>query len=193
MFIRTESTPNPNVLKFIFNFNINDGGPMSFSSQDEANGNSFAEALFIVNGISSIYIGLDYISVGKNENIDWLTLKPSILAIMMDFFTSGAKINNISNTNESNIPDSKSIITSDDPSMQIIIDKIIEIINDKVRPAVAMDGGDIVFREFKDGIVYVSMHGACSGCPSSATTLKSGVESMLRHYVPEVNEVVSIN
>ena len=190
MFIRTAETPNPNVLRFIFGFVVNSGDTISFVNEIEAKQHPLAEGLFTIGGLVSVFIGNDFISIGKEESVDWSLIKPSIISILLDYTLSGAPIfgENTELPNDDKKYENLDIGSSDinDP----IIKQIIDIIEERVRPAVAMDGGDIIFRGFKDGIVFVSLHGACSGCPSSSVTLKDGVENMLKHYVPSVTEVM---
>ena len=190
MFIRTAETPNPNVLRFIFGFVVNSGDTISFVNEIEAKQHPLAEGLFTIGGLVSVFIGNDFISIGKEESVDWSLIKPSIISILLDYTLSGAPIfgENTELPNDDKKYENLDIGSSDinDP----VIKQIIDIIEERVRPAVAMDGGDIIFRGFKDGIVFVSLHGACSGCPSSSVTLKDGVESMLKHYVPSVTEVM---
>ncbi len=190
MFIRTAETPNPNVLRFIFGFVVNSGDTISFVNEIEAKQHPLAEGLFTIGGLVSVFIGNDFISIGKEESVDWSLIKPSIISILLDYTLSGAPIFG-ENTELPN--DDKKYENLDIGSSDInnpVIKQIIDIIEERVRPAVAMDGGDIIFRGFKDGIVFVSLHGACSGCPSSSVTLKDGVENMLKHYVPSVTEVM---
>jgi Fe-S cluster biogenesis protein NfuA len=190
MFIRTAETPNPNVLRFIFGFVVNSGDTISFVNEIEAKQHPLAEGLFTIGGLVSVFIGNDFISIGKEESVDWSLIKPSIISILLDYTLSGAPIfgENTELPNDDKKYENLDIGSSDinDP----VIKQIIDIIEERVRPAVAMDGGDIIFRGFKDGIVFVSLHGACSGCPSSSVTLKDGVENMLKHYVPSVTEVM---
>lgn len=180
MFIQTEDTPNPSTLKFIPGKTVLDSSSstVEFKTKSLTESSPLAKRLFQVEGIEGVLLGSDFISITKNEKFDWYILKPSILGIIMEHFVNGLPIYNASDKSE-----------IDDSLLDPITKQIKEIINEKVRPSVAMDGGDIKFESFKDGIVYLSMHGACSGCPSSSATLKSGIENMLRYYVPEVQEV----
>lgn len=178
MFIQTEETPNPDSIKFMPGRVIVETGTVSFSSPDEATTSQLARHLFKVDGVQGIFFGYDFITVTKTPSALWPTLKPHVLTTIMDHFVAGfpALDGNTAQVVE---------IDEADP----IIKQIRELIETRVRPAVAMDGGDILFDRFEDGIVYLQMRGACSGCPSSSATLKSGIENMLRHYVPEVLEV----
>lgn len=181
MFIQTEDTPNPNSLKFLPGHDVlGDIDPMFFQTGDQCSSSPFAKRILNITGVTAVMLGRDFITVTKKDEVEWYVLKPSILGMIMELF-----VNNLPVIIESNI----SSQTSDDDPIQL---QIKEILDTRVRPAVAQDGGDIVFDSFKDGIVYLKMHGACSGCPSSSATLKSGIENMLRYYVPEVLEVRQI-
>lgn len=182
MFIQTEETPNPQVLKFIPDGKeVLKSGSEEFKSQKQASTKSpLATQLFEIRGVSSIFLGKDFISITKNPDFEWDKLKADIQATIMDFFVSGKDVMFESKVAEAD---------SEDDEVTKQIKELIEI---KVRPAVAMDGGDIVFHEFKDGIVYLELMGACSGCPSSTITLKNGIENMLKHYVPEVEAVEQV-
>lgn len=183
MFIQTESTPNPSSLKF-----IPDGATVAgdktyeFKNETQAKGKSLlAEKLFEISGVSSIFFGSDFITVTKTQDEEWDGLKTEILTTIMDFFISKQPIvNELKEENTNNEEDSD------------IVKQIKELIDVKVRPAVAMDGGDIIYRDFQDGIVKLELKGSCSGCPSSTITLKSGIENMLKHYIPEVEAVEQI-
>jgi Fe-S cluster biogenesis protein NfuA len=185
MFIQTEDTPNPNTLKFIPGIVILPSGQTrTYSDKHGATDSKLAQKLLHLSGIDSVFFGHDFISMTKQEDLDWYVLKPSILGTMMEHFV--AQLPAI-DSEDSVSPSIHAQSQSDDP----IVQQIIEILETRVRPAVAQDGGDISFHSFEDGIVYLSMHGACSGCPSSTATLKSGIENMLKYYVPEVKEVQS--
>jgi len=184
MFIQTELTPNPNAIKFLPNIAISPNQPMHFSNKLEAEGKShLALQLFAVNNVKSVFFGSDFITITKEEESDWLILKPEILMIIMDHFTTGFSALN----NEHDLSSSSSIGATE------IEQQIIEIIETRVRPSVAMDGGDIIYRGFENGIVKLELRGSCSGCPSSAITLKNGIESMLKHFVPEVESVEAVD
>jgi Fe-S cluster biogenesis protein NfuA len=179
MFIQTETTPNPATLKFIPGRAVMAEGTAQFANGAAAEGRSpLAQRLFSVPGVTGVFLGSDFISVTKDGAPDWFQLKPQILAAIMEHYTSGQPIV---------LAQAAPIeaATADDE----VVSAIKELIETRVRPAVAQDGGDIVFEHFADGIVYLQMHGACSGCPSSTATLKAGIENMLRHYIPEVIEV----
>ncbi|WP_425360700.1 MULTISPECIES: NifU family protein [unclassified Candidatus Tisiphia] len=188
MFIQTEITPNPNAIKFFPNIPISPNQPFHFSNLDEAKGkSSLVVQLFGVNNIKSVFLGSDFITITKEEESDWLVLKPEILMIMMDHFTSGFTVFDVQN----NISIDKSSVNNLD-EMSEIEQQIIEIIETRVRPSVAMDGGDIIYRGFENGVVKLELRGACHGCPSSSITLKNGIESMLKHFIPEVASVEAV-
>jgi len=178
MFIQTEATPNPSTLKFIPEQTVMAQGTANFNDKDAAARSPLAQRLFGVDGVDSIFLGSDFITVTKQEDKDWQVLKPMILEALMNHFSSGeAIVQDGENTAEQSGDDDE------------IVTQIKELLETRVRPAVAQDGGDIIFHKFEDGIVYLTMMGACSGCPSSSATLKHGIENMLRYYVPEVLEV----
>ena len=189
MFIQTQSTPNPATLKFLPGRDVSPATPYEFISEDEAAASPLAAALFAVNGVRNVFLGSDFVSITKTDDADWAVLKPQALAAIMDHFVSGAPI----------MADAAPASAADEPDEDVvyegetaeIVAEIKELIATRVRPAVANDGGDIVFRRFdvETGVVHLSMRGACSGCPSSTATLKNGVENLLRHYVPEVTAV----
>ena len=180
MFIQTDTTPNPASLKFLPGRVVMERGTADFRSVKEANSSLLAQNLFKIEGVEGVFFGSDFISITKSENFDWQILKPSVLGAISVHYESGASIiGKIEN------PEKNSTVTKDSE----IIVQIKELLDTKVRPAVAMDGGDITFSDFKDGIVFLHMQGACSGCPSSTATLKAGIENMLKHYLPEVQGV----
>lgn len=178
MFIQTESTPNPATIKFIPGRKVYENGTIEFNNQEEAKRSPLATTLFQIGGITNVFYGNDFISITKDENADWFALKPQILEQLVYYLTSHAIIDVHANS-QSTPPVEHDAIAKE----------IQELLDTKVRPAVAMDGGDITFERFEDGVVYLKMKGACSGCPSSSITLKSGIENMLRYYIPEVTEV----
>ena len=180
MFIQTETTPNPASLKFLPGRVVMERGTADFRSVEEANSSLLAQNLFKIEGVEGVFFGSDFISITKSESFDWQILKPSVLGAISVQYESGASIiDKIENTEKN------STVTKDSE----IVVQIKELLDTKVRPAVAMDGGDITFGDFKDGIVFLRMQGACSGCPSSTATLKAGIENMLKHYLPEVQGV----
>ena len=183
MFIQTEQTPNPQTLKFLPGTVVMDEGTAFFQNIDKASNSPLAKKLFDVNGVTGVFFGSDFITITKSEELDWLVMKPVVLGAMMDHFNSddetivSTTLNIGTETLKENENDSE------------IVKQIKELLDTRVRPAVAMDGGDIIYNDFADGIVYLKMQGACSGCPSSTATLKMGIENMLKHYIPEVQEV----
>lgn len=181
MFIETEQTPNPNTLKFLPGQDVIEGAPIDISSADKAKTMSpFATRLFDIDGVEGVFLAQDYISVTKADSFEWIRMKPLILAVVMDHIGSGLPIID-ENHNATAVTNTEDL---DEISQQIV-----ELIDTRIRPAVAQDGGDIEFDRFEEGIVYVQLRGACAGCPSATLTLKSGIENMLKHYVPEVQEV----
>ena len=180
MNIQTESTPNPSSLKFLPDQVVMEKGTADFRNVEEAKSSPLALNLFKIEGVEGVFFGSDFISITKNDNHEWQMLKPSISETIIEHYKSGAAImlqGEEDKTDTSNTEDNEAVI------------KIKEIIDTKVRPAVAKDGGDIIFQSFDNGIVYLHMQGSCSGCPSSTATLKAGIENMLKHYIPEVREV----
>lgn len=179
MFIQTEQTPNPATLKFLPGRMVMESGTANFPSAEGASRSPLAERLFGVEGVTGVFLGSDFVTVTKEAGCEWHVLKPAILGVIMEHFTAGRPVIN------DEAPASTEGAEEDDE----IVAQIKELLETRVRPAVAQDGGDIIFRGFEDGIVYLHMQGSCSGCPSSTATLKAGIENMLRHYVPEVVEV----
>ncbi|MEM8799797.1 MAG: NifU family protein [Pseudomonadota bacterium] len=185
MIIQTEPTPNPATLKFLPGRTILPSGTMNFENNVDAERSPLAAKLFEVSGVVGVFFGYDFVSVTKEDG-DWAEIKPQVLGVMMDVFASGAPL-----LLDDDAPASTAG-QDDDPADAEIITQIRDLLDTKVRPAVAQDGGDIVYHGFKQGTVYLHMQGACAGCPSSTFTLKNGIENLLRHYVPEVTEVVSV-
>ena len=180
MFIQTQDTPNPATLKFIPGVPVMDHGTADFADADAAARAPLARRLFQIDGITGVFLGQDFVAVTKAETLDWFALKPSILACIMEHYASGLPV----------IEDDAAVAdTHADGGDSDTVQQIKQLLDTRVRPAVAMDGGDIVFQDFADGIVTLQMRGACQGCPSSTATLKMGIENMLRHYIPEVREV----
>jgi Fe-S cluster biogenesis protein NfuA len=183
MFIQVEETPNPLTLKFLPGQNVTgDAAPVEFKTGDALHASPLAQSLFGITGVAGVFLGRDFVTITRDANADWSYLKPMMIGAMMDHFVSGFPV--LAVTAAAPTPRA---LPDDELSKQIIA-----IIDERVRPAVAADGGDIMFDRFEDGIVYVQMQGACNGCPSSAATLKNGIERMLQHFVPEVVEVKSI-
>lgn len=186
MFIQTEATPNPATLKFIPGRVVVDGTPVEFSSREAAGRSPLAEKLFDVPGVTGVFYGSDFITVTKASG-EWQQLKPAILGAIMEHYMSGAPLL-ADGTGQSDVDlDDKGEFF--DEADAETVDMIKDLIETRVRPAVANDGGDITFRGFKDGIVYLNMKGACSGCPSSTATLQHGIQNLLKHFVPDVVEV----
>ena len=183
MFIQTEPTPNPTTLKFLPGRTVLESGTVEMRSPEEAARSPLAEALFEVPGVSGVMFGGDFIAVTKDGG-EWPQLKPAILGAIMEHFMAGVPLLR-AGASPAGGDDAESFDEADRETVQTIK----ELIETRVRPAVANDGGDITFRGFKDGVVYVNMKGACSGCPSSTATLRHGIENLLRHFVPDVNEV----
>ena len=179
MFVQTEVTPNPNSLKFLPGKKVSNSGPYEITSKDETQ-NTLVRNLLSINGVEGIFLGEDFISINKKEIIKWDEIKHIVISFINDFYSEG-----------------KEFVIDESLEEQILnLDeleqKIVKILDEKIRPAVARDGGDIKFKEFKDGVVKVQLQGSCSGCPSSTMTLKQGVQNLLCHYLPEVKEVVAI-
>ena len=183
MFIQTEATPNPATLKFLPGRTVLDTGTLDLRSRDEAAQSPLAERLFAVDGVSGVFFGSDFIAVTKDEPAEWQHLKPMILGGIMEHFMSGAPVLNSASA-KTDEPDE--LFDAADAETVATIKELIET---RVRPAVANDGGDITFKGFKDGVVYLNMKGACSGCPSSTATLRHGIQNLLRHFLPDVTEV----
>ena len=180
MFIQTEMTPNPATLKFLPGREVMPEGTANFTRPEDAVHSPLALRLFGLDGVAGVFLGSDFVTVTKMPDREWESLKPIILGSIMDHFTSGQPVLTGSGT---------AVLVEDDSDDDEIVAQIKDLIETRVRPAVAQDGGDILFRGFEDGIVYLHMQGACSGCPSSTATLRHGIENMLRYYVPEVQEV----
>ena len=186
MFIQTEATPNPATLKFIPGRVVVDGGPMEFASRETAARSPLAERLFDVPGVSSVFYGYDFVTVTKADG-EWQHLKPAILGAIMEHYMSGAPLlADGAAANDDEADEADEFFNPDDAET---VAQIKDLIETRVRPAVANDGGDITFRGFKEGVVYLHMKGACSGCPSSTATLRHGIQNLLKHDVPEVVEV----
>tara|TARA_A100001011_G_scaffold397272_1_gene497751 strand:+ start:1358 stop:1897 length:540 start_codon:yes stop_codon:yes gene_type:complete len=179
MFVQTEITPNPNSLKFLPGKKVSNNGSYEITKKDDTQ-NDLVKNLLLVNGVEGIFLGEDFISVNKNESTEWDEIKHIIISLINDFYADGKKFVIDKNSEKENL------------DLDQIEKKIVKILNEKIRPAVAKDGGDIKFKEFKDGVVKVQLQGSCSGCPSSTMTLKQGVQNLLKHYLPEVKEVEAI-
>ena len=181
MFIQTESTPNPATLKFLPGNSVMEKGTANFAGPDEAGRSPLAQNLFAIEGVTGVFLGADFITVTKSGDRDWEVMKPLILGAIMEHFQSDRPVIEWDDLDTTAAADDDQVVT-----------QIRELIDTRVRPAVAQDGGDIVYKGFEEGIVYLHMQGACAGCPSSTATLKHGIENMLRYYVPEVQEVRAV-
>lgn len=182
MYIQTEETPNPETLKFIPGVQVMKSGTAAFANPSDCSNSPLAAKLFELEEVRGIFFGREFISITKDSSANWDIIKTEIIAVIMDFLISGGEI-------YQEVKKKKSESTAEDSQ---IVKEIKDLLDERVRPAVAMDGGDIVFHDFTDGVVYLEMHGACSGCPSSAVTLKEGVENMLKHFIPEIEKVEQV-
>ena len=182
MFIQTEQTPNPATLKFLPGRAIMASGTMDCPSQENAKQSPLAQRLFGIDGIAGVFLGADFVTVTKQADTEWQIIKPRVLGAIMDHLLSGHPI----------VLAGAAAATEEVGEEGEIVQQIKELLETRVRPAVAQDGGDIIFERFEDGVVYLHLQGSCSGCPSSTATLKAGIENMLRHYVPEVVEVRAV-
>ena len=179
MFVQTEVTPNPNSLKFLPGKKVSNSGPYEITKKEDIQ-NDLVRNILSVNGVEGIFLGEDFISVNKNDEIKWDEIKHIVISFINDFYSDGKEYVIDENIEESEV------------NLNEIEQRIVKILDQKIRPAVARDGGDIKFKEFKDGVVKVQLQGSCSGCPSSTLTLKQGVQNLLCHYLPEVKEVVAV-
>ena len=179
MFVQTEVTPNPNALKFLPGKKVSNSGPYEITKKDGIN-NDLVRNILSINGVEGVFLGEDFISVNKNDLNKWDDIKHIVISFINDFYSDGKQFVIDENLDDSTL------------HLEEIEQKIVKILNEKIRPAVARDGGDIKFKEFKNGVVKVQLQGSCSGCPSSTITLKQGVQNLLCHYLPEVKEVVAI-
>ena len=179
MFVQTENTPNPNSLKFLPGKTVSKNGSFEITKKDDVQ-NELIKSLLLVKGVESIFLGEDFISINKQSDFSWDEIKHIVISLINDFYSSGKEcvVENSLIENNENLKD--------------IEKKIVKILDEKIRPAVAKDGGDIKFKEFKDGVVKVQLQGSCSGCPSSTMTLKQGVQNLLCHYLPEVKKVEAL-
>jgi Fe-S cluster biogenesis protein NfuA len=186
MLIETEPTPNPATQKFLPGRKVMTAGTRDFADPEEAVASPLAEAIFSLGDVSGVFFGQDFVSVTAAEGADWRVLKPQVLGVLLDHFASEAPLFRAGSAAEIKIDDGE---FDSDPADAEIVAQIKDLIETRVRPAVAKDGGDIIYRGFQQGTVYLTMQGACAGCPSSSATLKQGIETLLKHYVPEVTEV----
>ncbi|MCE2843339.1 MAG: NifU family protein [Novosphingobium sp.] len=189
MFIETETTPNPSTLKFLPGQAVMPSGTRDFRDETEAAASPLAEALFSLGDVTGVFFGSNFVSVTAGEGSDWSALKPQVVAILLDHFVSQAPLFHAPSADGIAVPAEEDADYGDDPADADVVAQIKELLETRIRPAVANDGGDIAYRGFREGVVYLSMQGACSGCPSSTATLKQGIEGLLKHYVPEVSEV----
>lgn len=190
MLIRTEQTPNPATRKFLPGRDVMGAGTRDFADKDSAEASPLASALFDSGMVEGVFYGRDFVSVTAAPGVAWSDLEPLVVEILLDHFVSDAPL--FTAASAASIQVSAESDFEEDPADSEIIDQIKELIETRVRPAVAQDGGDIVYKGYRDGHLYLSMHGACSGCPSSTVTLKRGIESLIRHYVPEVESVEAV-
>ncbi len=179
MFVQTETTPNPNSLKFLPGKIVSNSGSYEITNKDDTK-NHLIRNLLSINGVEGIFLGKDFISINKNEHTSWDEIKHIAISLINDFYKDGKKYV------------IEKSLSEDTKHLEDIEKKIVKVLDQKIRPAVAKDGGDIKFKEFKDGIVKVQLQGSCSGCPSSTMTLKQGVQNLLCHYIPEVKEVIAV-
>ncbi len=179
MFVQTEVTPNPNSLKFLPGKKVSNSGPYEITNKGQIN-NELVRNILSISGVEGVFLGQDFISVNKNDQIKWDEIKHIVISFINDFYSDGKEF----------VIDKN--IKQDESDLDEIEQKIVKILDQKIRPAVAKDGGDIKFKEYKDGVVKVQLQGSCSGCPSSTMTLKQGVQNLLCHYLPEVKEVIAI-
>ena len=189
MYIETETTPNPATLKFLPGRKVMESGTREFTSPEAAEVSPLATVLFDSGDVTGVFFGSDFISVTAGPGSDWSQLKPQVVSILLDHFISEAPLFSGGDAGEITVPGEADEDFGSDPADADIIDQIKELLETRVRPAVANDGGDIIYRGFREGVVYLTLQGACSGCPSSTATLKNGIEALLKHYVPEVTEV----
>lgn len=189
MLIQTETTPNPATLKFLPGQNVMGSGTRDFATPEDAEASPLAEAIFSTGDVEGVFFGSDFISVTAAPGVEWHHLKPQVLGVLLDHFASGAPLFNAGSAAAISVPLEE---IAEDPADAEVVAQIRELIETRVRPAVAQDGGDIVYRGFQKGTVYLALHGACSGCPSSTMTLKNGIEGLLKHYVPEVETVEAV-
>jgi len=190
MFIETEITPNPATLKFLPGQQVMPAGTRDFATPEDAEASPLAQALFDTGDVTGVFFGRDFVSVTAAPGADWSMLKPQVVSVLLDHFLSQAPLFAGGDASGFAVPgDDAAGMMEDDPADAEVVEQIKELIETRVRPAVAGDGGDIRYRGFREGVVYLTMQGACAGCPSSTATLKQGIEQLLKHYVPEVSEV----
>ncbi|PEQ14656.1 NifU family protein [Novosphingobium sp. PC22D] len=188
MFIETETTPNPATFKFLPGREVMASGTREFASPESAEASPLADTLFSLGDVTGVFFGRDFVSVTAGPGADWAALKPQVVAVLLDHFVSDAPLFAGADAAAIAVP-AEEELAGDDPADADVVAQIKDLIETRVRPAVANDGGDIIYRGYREGVVYLAMQGACSGCPSSTATLKQGIEGLLKHYVPEVTEV----
>ncbi|WP_010410843.1 NifU family protein [Citromicrobium sp. JLT1363] len=189
MYIETETTPNPATLKFLPQQQVMSQGTRDFASPEDAEASPLAQALFDTGEVTGVFFGSDFVSVTKGEGAQWTDLKPQVVAILLDHFVSEAPLFHGGSAAGISVPAEETMVVETDAADADIVDQIKDLLETRVRPAVAGDGGDIAFRGYRDGVVHLALQGACDGCPSATATLKHGIEGLLKHYVPEVVEV----
>ncbi len=189
MYIETETTPNPATLKFMPGQPVMTSGTRDFSSPEAAEASPLAQAIFDTGEVVNVFFGSNFVAVTAAPGADWSALKGMVVSVLLDHFVSEAPLFNEASGNGIAVPPEDEAVDGDDPANAEIVEQIHELLETRIRPAVANDGGDIVYRGFREGVVYLQMQGACAGCPSSTATLKHGIESLLKHYIPEVDEV----
>ena len=189
MFIETETTPNPATLKFLPGREVMPAATREFASEEDAAASPLAEALFSLGDVTGVFFGRDFIAVTAGPGVEWSTLKPQVVAMLLDHFVSNAPLFHPGSAAAIAVPGDEEGHVGHAAEDEDIVAQILDLLETRIRPAVANDGGDVAFRGYREGVVYLAMQGACSGCPSSAATLKQGIESLIRHYVPEVSEV----
>jgi Fe-S cluster biogenesis protein NfuA len=192
MLIEIEKTPNPSTRKFLPGRTVMESGGRDFPNADAAEASPLAEALFATGSVDGVYFGRDFVSVSAAPTVEWETLEPDILSILLDHFLLDAPLFRPGSAAGIEVAPDETSSVEEDPADSDIIDQIKELLETRVRPAVAQDGGDIVYRGYRDGKLYLGMQGACAGCPSSMVTLKRGVESLIKHYVPEVETIEAV-
>ena len=189
MFIETETTPNPASLKFLPGRQVMPSGTREFATPEAAEASPLAQAIFDTGEVINVFFGGDFVSVTAAPGVEWSALKPQVVSILLDHFISEAPLFAGGDASGISVPPEYDMLVEEDPEDADVVAQINDLLETRVRPAVAGDGGDIQYRGFRDGVVYLQLQGACSGCPSSTATLKHGIEGLLKHYVPEVVEV----
>ncbi|WP_309610758.1 NifU family protein [Sphingomonas sp.] len=192
MFIETERTPNPATRKYLPGKTVMTAGSRDFPNVVAAEGSPLAAALFATGDVDGVFFGRDFVSVSAASHADWNELEPDVLGILLDHFITGAPLFAPGSANGIEVSRDEGFAVEEDPADADIVEQIKELIETRVRPAVAQDGGDIVYRGYRNGRLYLAMQGACSGCPSSAVTLKQGIEGLIKHYVPEVESIEAV-